>query len=203
MAARVAELTKAGLPLGEGLRALAGELASRRLSHVLSFMADRLDAGDDLAATVDSLGGRLPPHLRGLILAGLRSGRLPDVLEEYVDLEHSQADLHRRLWASLLYPFVLLAIITAIAVIACVFIMPGLVSIFRNFGASLPLITELFINFAWPMVGCLLTLLCLMTLVPLLARGGAALALGLADAAQNSDARTAAAMEPCWRNSPG
>ena len=34
-AARVAELTKAGLPLGPGLRALADELPGRRLPRVL------------------------------------------------------------------------------------------------------------------------------------------------------------------------
>ena len=34
-AARVAELTKAGLPLGAGLRALADELPGRRLPRVL------------------------------------------------------------------------------------------------------------------------------------------------------------------------
>ena len=43
LAARVADLTKAGLPLGEGLRALAQELSSRRLNGVLRALADRLD----------------------------------------------------------------------------------------------------------------------------------------------------------------
>jgi len=168
LAARVAELTKAGLPLGKGLRALAGELASPRLSHVLRTLADRLDAGDDLAAAVDSLHGRLPPHLRGLILAGLRSGRLPEVLEEYVDLEHSQADLRRRLWSSLLYPFVLLAIMTGLAVFARVFIIGAFVSIFKDFKTELPLMTVWFIRSSWPMTMGMLVLLCLMAFVPIL-----------------------------------
>jgi type II secretory pathway component PulF len=168
LAARVAELTRAGLPLGEGLRALAGELTSPRLAHVLQALAERLDAGDDLAAAIDSLGGRLPPHLRGLILAGLRSGRLPEVLEEYIDLEHSQADLYRRLWSSLLYPFVLLAILTGMAVIARVFIMGGFVEIFRDFGMALPMLTQWFIQSSWPMMWGMISLLCIATVVPVL-----------------------------------
>jgi type II secretory pathway component PulF len=166
LAARVAELTKAGLPLGKGLRALAGELASPRLSHVLRTLADRIDAGDDLAVAVDSIGSRLPPHLRGLILAGLRSGRLPDVLEEYVDLEHSQAELQRRLWASLLYPFLLLAIMTALAVFARVFIIGAFVAIFQDFKTDLPFMTLWFIHSSWPMTGGMVALLCLLTFVP-------------------------------------
>jgi len=168
LAARVAELTKAGLPLGAGLRALAGELTSHRLAHVLQSLADRLDAGDDLAAAVDSLGTRLPPHLRGLILAGLRSGRLPEVLDEFIDLERSQADLHRRLWSSLIYPFVLLAIMTVIVVFTCAFIIPRMVSIFKDFKTDLPGMTQWFIFSAWPMTWGMVTLMCLATLLPVL-----------------------------------
>ena len=145
LAARVAELTKAGLPLGAGLRALAGELSSRRLAEVVCHLADRLDAGDDLAAAIDAIGGRLPPHLRGLVLAGLRSGRLPEVLEEYVDLELRRADLHRCLWASLIYPLLLMAALTALAVLATLFIMPKFVAMFRDFNVQLPFMTRWFI----------------------------------------------------------
>ncbi len=166
LAARVAELTKAGLPLGAGLRALAGELTSRRLAHAVLALADRLDAGDDLAAAIDSLGSRLPPHLRGLVLAGLRSGQLPEVLEEYVDLEHSQADLRRRLWSSLLYPFVLLAVLTALVVLSRLFIIGGCISMFMDFKADLPAMTKWFIASSWPMTWGMLALLCLMAVVP-------------------------------------
>jgi type II secretory pathway component PulF len=168
LAARVAELTRAGLPLGAGLRALAGELTSVRLNHVLLTLADRLDAGDDLAAAIDVIGRRLPPHLRGLVLAGLRSGQLPDVLEEYVDLERGQADLRRRLWSSLVYPFVLLGFMAALSIVAAGFIMPGFVSIFRGFNAKLPALTEWFIHSSWPMTGGMLVAICLLALVPLL-----------------------------------
>jgi protein transport protein HofC len=168
LAARVAELTRAGLPLGAGLRALAGELSSRRLAHVVLGLADRLDAGDDLAAAIDALGSRLPSPLRGLVLAGLRSGQLPEVLEQYVDIEHSQADLHRRLWSSLIYPLVLMAAMTALAVVARVFVMPGFVEIFRNFGAQLPFLTQWFIYSSGPMMWGMVTILCLFALVPTL-----------------------------------
>ena len=44
----------------------------------------------------------------------MRSGRLADVLEEYVDLQHSQSELRRRVSLALAYPFVLLLLMTAI-----------------------------------------------------------------------------------------
>ncbi|MEN6448915.1 MAG: type II secretion system F family protein [Thermoguttaceae bacterium] len=116
LAARMADLTRAGLPLGDGLRALSGELSGRRLRRVLGNLADQLDAGADLATAVDSQSARLPTCLRGLVLAGLRSGRLAETLEEYVDLQRSQADLRRRLWLTLAYPLVLLILVTVFMV---------------------------------------------------------------------------------------
>ena len=168
LATRVAELAKAGLPLGDGLRALAGELTSRRLAHVLRTLADRLDAGDDLAAAIDALGSRLPLHLRGLVLAGLRSGQLPEVLEEYVDIERDQADLRRRLWSSLTYPFVLSIFMAVLSVVICDFIIPGFESIFRDFRAELPDLTKWFIECSRPMTESVVALMALLALVPVL-----------------------------------
>ena len=66
---------------------------------------------------------RLPVHLRGLMLAGVRSGRLAEVLEEYVDLQHSQAELRRRVWIALAYPFVLLLFMTVLTAFAGVYVV--------------------------------------------------------------------------------
>ena len=65
-----------------------------------------------------------------------RSGQLPEVLAEYVDLERSQTDLRRRLWMSLFYPLVLLVFLTVLAVVARMFLMPGFVEMFQNFGCG-------------------------------------------------------------------
>jgi type II secretory pathway component PulF len=145
-------LTKAGLPLGVGLRALADELPGRRLSRVLHQMANRLDAGGDLLGVLESQGGRLPGHLRGLMLAGLRSGRLADVLEEYVDLQNSQSELRRRVWLALAYPFVLLLFVTALTAFADVYVVGLFEKIFKDFGTRLPPLTVIVIQGSRPMM---------------------------------------------------
>lgn len=159
LAARVAELTKAGLPLGGGLRALAGELPGRRLPHVLQSMADRLDAGADLAATIEAEGGGLPTCLRGLVLAGIQSGRLAEVLEEYVDLQRSQLELRRRVWLSLAYPLVLLTLMALMAVFVNAFMVQTFRKIFEDFRTKLPDLTLLILNGAGPAVWLIAILL--------------------------------------------
>lgn len=168
LAARVAELTKAGLPLGPGLRALADELPGRRMTGVLHSLANRLDAGDDLVVALESQGRRLPSHLRGLVLAGIRSGRLAEVLEEYVDLQRSQSELRRRVWLSLAYPFILLLFLAGLTAFASLFIVDEFAKMFSDFGTRLPLVTVMVINLSRPMMWFFVGLFGLSIVVPLL-----------------------------------
>lgn len=168
LATRMAELTKSGLPLGAGLRALSEELSGRRLSHVLQVLANRLDAGEDFAVAIDAIGPHLPPNLRGLILAGLRSGHLAAALEEYVDLERSQSEMRRRLVLSMLYPVILLATLTGLMVLARMFIIDTFSKMFNDFGTSLPAMTKWFIHSSWPAMWGMVVLLCMVTAVPVL-----------------------------------
>jgi type II secretory pathway component PulF len=168
LAARVADLTRAGLPLGDGLRALARELLGRRLGGVLTTLADRLDAGMDLAAAVDSLGSRIPVDLRGLVLAGLRGGHLPEVLEEYVDLERNQSELRHRVAMSLAYPTLLLAMLTVAATLAQTCIARPMASLFHESQTMLPELTSVFLRSSTTMASSFAVLLAAAVLVPIL-----------------------------------
>ena len=168
LAARVADLTKAGLPLASGLRAMADELSGRRSRRVLHALADRLDAGEDLASAMESQGRRLPLCLRGIVLAGLRSGRLAEALEEYADLRRSRLELRRRLWFSLAYPFFLLCVLALMAVMARFCVVVHFKNLFDDFGMSLPVLTELVINVSLPFAWFMVALVALFALIPLL-----------------------------------
>jgi type II secretory pathway component PulF len=170
LASRVADLTKAGLPLDEGLRALAAELPGRRLPYALNVLAYRLEIGDSLDAAIASIGPSLPPHLRGLMLAGLRSGHLAEALEEYVDMERTQSEMRRRLLSSLLYPFFLLCVLTGVLVLFRQVVMGPFVKIFLDFNCTLPKLTEMFIcgfYYFWPVLWGMVILLCLLATMPL------------------------------------
>jgi len=100
----VAELARSKLPMASGLRAMAEETPGDRLPRLLRHVADRLDAGTGLDEAIGAEGSAFPPHLRGLLAAGAKTGRLAEVLEHFVALERSRADLRRRLWSVLAYP---------------------------------------------------------------------------------------------------
>lgn len=113
-------------------------------------MSSQLEAGATLDAVIKAQGPRFPVHLRGLVLAGLRSGRLAEVLEEFVDLQRAQLELRQRVWLSLTYPIVLLSILTLLLAFLQFVLTPTFVRIFSDFQTRLPAMTEFFLRTAGP-----------------------------------------------------
>jgi type II secretory pathway component PulF len=146
LAVEVAELAKAGLPLDAGLLALADELPRGRAARALRGLARQLAAGVSLDAALEAHALRLPAHLRGIITAGLRSGRLPEVLEEYVDLQRNERELHRRIATVLAYPAVLLGALAAMTFVFQWFVVRRMTELYRDFGTKLPSMTELLLS---------------------------------------------------------
>ena len=174
LSARLAALAQSGLPLEGGLTALADEVARPRLARVLRNLAARLERGEKLETAIAAQGSRLPAHLRGLIVAGVRSGRLPIVLDQFAALARRQQDLRRRVLLALAYPALLLGIMAALMVFCHLLLSQQFVQIFRDFNTKLPDITDLYFRFsgvvAWTMLG--LTIVAVM--VPLAGHASAA-----------------------------
>ncbi len=168
LAAGVAELTKAGLPLPAGLRALAAELPGRRLRRAIGEMADRLDRGESLETVLQFSAARLPPHFHGLLVAGIRTGRLPEVMEEYIQVAEKQQRIRQRLRLSLAYPIFLLVFMTALVFFFDRCLLSGFEKIFKDFGTGLPVLTVVYFQTFKYLPWIMLTLAGFMLVIPLL-----------------------------------
>lgn len=138
---QVAQLVKAGLPLAAGLRAMADEMPQRRVARALRRLASQLDAGTPLDAALEVQRKSFPAHLRGLIRAGVESGRLAEALEEFVDVEKGRIELRRRVWLALAYPVLLLFILYLLLAGLFTFVVPQFATIYEEFGMMLPPLT--------------------------------------------------------------
>ncbi|MFH1264391.1 MAG: type II secretion system F family protein [Planctomycetota bacterium] len=124
-----------------------------RMGRVLRQLADQLDAGLSLEAALESLGKRFPTHVRGLILAGVGSGRLAEALEEFAALENGRVQLQRRVRYTLAYPCTLFGLVVALVMLACLLIVPQFIRVFSEFGAELPAATKVLAWMAGPGLG--------------------------------------------------
>lgn len=134
--------------MASGLRALAEETPGRALAYVLRSMADQIDAGASLEDAMRSQGNRLPVHMQALVLAGVRTGELGQVLEQHVKYFNMVAELKRKLWVSLAYPGLLLLVVGLLMAVISFFVVSGFKKIFMDFGIALPFVTRATITVA-------------------------------------------------------
>jgi general secretion pathway protein F len=138
---QIAGLARSGLPLGPGLGALGSELPRGRLRHSLFELSSALGQGKPLDAAMEEQKDRIPPHLRGLVLGGLRSGRLGDILGRFSAYMGVGTELKRKLWLSLAYPILSILVAITLFVFVNVVVVAQFETIFRDFGIALPQLT--------------------------------------------------------------
>jgi len=129
---------------------LASTSRRRRVARALERLANQLDAGTSLEDGLESQGRRFPRHVRGVILAGIRTGRLAEALEEFVAVEGDRIELRRQVWLALAYPCVLLLTLAALFLLAFAFLVPEFGKIFTEFDAELPAATKVLLWQAGP-----------------------------------------------------
>lgn len=186
-ASNLAELTEAQLPLGPGLRAMAAELRGdwssrvmsclargftveisrgRRLPGLFGKLSRQTDEGIPLETAMSEMGHLFPGHIRGLIVAGTRSGRLAEVLGEFTALERERSDLSWRIGISMAYPLLMISAMVVMFIFCGIFVVPQFSQIFTDFQTDLPAMTKFFI--AASAAGTRMLLVTLAILLPLI-----------------------------------
>ena len=179
LSGQLAGLASAGLPMAPSLAALAEELPRGRLRRAMQDLSERLAAGMSLEEAIENQKGQIPPHLRGLVIAGARGQRLGDVLGQFSGYVEIGTELRRQLWLTLAYPLLSVAIAMAIFTFVSIVVVPQFAAIFQNFGVRLPRATEAILDIAHvmttlgPLVGFVTAALIIFRLVsPLFLRPG-------------------------------
>ncbi len=145
---QIAGLASAGLPMAHGLIALGEELPRGRLRRSMNELARTLESGVTLDQALEEQRNTIPPHLRGLVIAGLRSGRLGDILSRFSQYVSVGTELKRRLWLSLAYPILTVCTAFALFSFVCVILVSQFESIYRDFNIPLPRMTLALISVA-------------------------------------------------------
>ncbi len=137
------DLANAGVPLGKGLAALSQELPNGRLAAAMREIASAVEAGQTLeqAVSTDRLG--LPGNLRGLAIAGARTGRLGDVLAQLSGYAGVGDEIRRTLRLKLMYPILLLLGTFSIFTFISIVVVAQFELIYKDFHIPLPALTQL------------------------------------------------------------
>jgi type IV pilus assembly protein PilC len=155
---QLAQLTKSGLPVEQGLRLIAADMKRGRLAATVRLVADELDSGVPLGEAFDKHRRQFPSLYGRLVDAGVRSGNLPSVLLNLGRHLELRDKLRASLWRTASYPLMVFAGLMLVIAFIGVAVLPQFRAMFSGFHLQLPVLTEALLWFAdvmpWLVIAC-------------------------------------------------
>lgn len=139
------QVSRAGIPLIDGLRDLRGNTSNPRFGEVMSSLVEDIEGGKMLSEGMTAFPTIFSPVFVSLVRAGEQSGRVTEVfhaLGESLKWQDELASQTRRL---LIYPSFVLVVVLSVMMFLLVFLVPQVVSLLKNMGLALPLQTRVLI----------------------------------------------------------
>lgn len=145
-----------------GLRAAAEEVPFWGDRTTLRELSDTIREGKSLDESL-ARQQRMPSDLKAVVEAGIKTGRLPHLLEAYLSSRQSLGMVWRKFYASLFYPVIMFALCLLVLSVFFIVVIPDFKQIFDDFGMELPritmfviLIADLLVHFWWLMAAVFL-----------------------------------------------
>ncbi len=135
-------LVKSGMPIVEILDILLDRRANETLKVALIDVRDRVKGGESLSEAFAAQGDLFPPLYSASLASGERSGELPTVLDRYIEYTETVLAIRSKVIQSLVYPAVLLTLLSSLVVLMVFFIIPRFEEFLTGFGRELPLLTR-------------------------------------------------------------
>ncbi|MBV8846753.1 MAG: type II secretion system F family protein, partial [Bryobacterales bacterium] len=137
-------LIRAGLPILKSLDLLAERLTDPKLSKYIKGVREEVRNG---ALLSDAFARQrvFPPVYVTSVLAGERSGSLPEVLERYVTYQKLALSVRKKLIVSMLYPAVMIFLAFGLIVFLVTYVVPNFAQLYSSMGSRLPAPTQILI----------------------------------------------------------
>jgi type IV pilus assembly protein PilC len=139
-------LIRAGLPILSSLQMLGKIQKQTNFANQLDDVAMRVKTGEALSAAFEAQSG-FPLMYTTTLLAGERSGNLPEVLDRYVSFQKVALAFRKKLVASLIYPCVLLTLVMGLLIFLFTVVVPQFAVLYDEMGSKLPAMTMGLLNF--------------------------------------------------------
>ncbi len=148
LARTLAAMTEAGLPLLRAMETSQSQIRSQQLSNALLEMIQDIRGGSTFRDAMAKHATLFSPFWISLVETGEASGQLTKALEQIaLHLEKSGA-IQRKVVSALMYPLILLCVAIIAIFVFTLKIIPTFANMFSSFGAELPMLTQLVIDFS-------------------------------------------------------
>ncbi len=137
-------LIRAGLPILKSLDLLAERLTDPKISRYVKAVREEVRNGAMLSDAF-AKQGVFPPIYVTTVLAGERSGSLPEVLERFITYQRLALSVRKKLLVSLMYPAVLISLSLCVIIFLVTYVVPNFKTLYDTMQAQLPAPTQILI----------------------------------------------------------
>lgn len=132
------QLTRAGVPILEGLTDLRDSVDNPRFREVVGALIEDIEGGRTLSEALGRFPGVFSKVFVTLIRAGEQSGMLPDVLENLTETLKWQDELSAQTRKIVMYPAFVGIVVLGVVFFMMTYVVPQLVQFISSMGETLP-----------------------------------------------------------------
>lgn len=153
---QLSTMITSGLTLVESLSILQQQLKKASLIRLASQLEEEVRGGKSFASALEKYPNVFPPIYLALVRAGEASGKLDEVLSRLADTLEKSQEFRGKVRGALVYPAIVVTGLVTVSIIVITVVVPRLTSLYKEFGAELPLptkiliaISNIFIGYWW------------------------------------------------------
>ena len=139
-------LIRAGLPILKSLELLEANVRNRKLREHVSSIRQAVKTGTPLSDAFRA-EGVFPPIYVTSLMAGEKSGSLPEVIDRYVQYQKVTLSVRKKVLVSLIYPSLLVVLVLALILFLITYVVPEFAELYDSMDAQLPRMTQILVAF--------------------------------------------------------
>ena len=158
---QLATMITAGLSLTEALNILQQQSRPAML-RMLDDLLREIEGGNPFAKSLEKYPKYFNKVYTQLVRAGEAAGILDQIMNRLADNLEKDREFKGKAKGALIYPMIVIIALVTVAVVMMIFVIPKLTEMYKDFGAELPLATQILIDvsdfmvkFWWLMGGAL------------------------------------------------
>ena len=145
---QLATMVEAGLPLVTSLATLQDQIGNPMLKDVIRTVKEDVEGGMSLSDALMKHPRVFNSLFTNLVRAGEASGMLAEILDRIASYMEAANSLRKKVRAAMIYPAVVSGMAVVISLILIIKVIPVFGSIYTDFGAKLPMPTQILLNFS-------------------------------------------------------
>ena len=139
------QMTRAGIPLLDGLRDLRDSVDSPRFKAIVASMLEDIEGGKMLSQAMTPFPQVFDSVFVSLVRAGEQTGRLTDVFESLSNALKWQDELAAQTKKLLIYPTMVFIVVLGVLFFLLAYLVPQVVSVLKTMRVELPIQTRVLI----------------------------------------------------------